>query len=153
MRCHGGFNFTDSADHAGKPTPEIGFHNTGLYNIDGDGAYPPENTGTYEITGNPEDMGRFRAPTLRNIAITGPYMHDGSIVSLEDVVDHYAAGGRTISEGPRAGVGADSPLKSEFIVGFVITEEEKTDLVNFLRSLTDENFLTNPAYADPFETD
>ena len=50
-------------------------------------------------------------------------------------------------------MGADSPLKSEFIVGFVITEEEKTDLVNFLRSLTDENFLTNPAYADPFETD
>ncbi len=150
FHCHGGFNFTDSADHEGKPTPEIAFHNTGLYNIDGEGAYPPENTGTYAVTGNPEDMGRFRAPSLRNIALTAPYMHDGSIATLEEVIDHYAAGGRTIAEGPHAGVGSENPLKSEFLVGFIITDEEKTDLRNFLESLTDEAFVTNPAFADPF---
>ena len=68
----------------------------------------------------------------------------------DEVIDHYAAGGRSISEGPHAGVGSESPLKSEFLVGFIITDEEKADLRNFLESLTDEAFITNPAFADPF---
>ena len=63
-------------------------------------------------------MGRFKAPTLRNIAVTAPYMHDGSIATLEEVVEHYAAGGRTITEGPYAGVGSDSPARDAFVRGF-----------------------------------
>jgi cytochrome c peroxidase len=66
------------------------------------------------------------------------------------VIDHYAAGGRTIVSGPNAGVGADSPLKSELMVGFRITETEKADVVAFLRSLTDEELLKNPKLADPW---
>ena len=65
-------------------------------------------------------MGRFKAPTLRNIAVTAPYMHDGSIATLSEVLDHYAAGGRTISDGPNAGVGSANPLKSERLTGFAL---------------------------------
>jgi cytochrome c peroxidase len=50
-------------------------------------------------------MGRFRTPTLRNVALTAPYMHDGSIATLDAVLDHYREGGRTIVDGPHAGVG------------------------------------------------
>ncbi|MCA9620978.1 MAG: di-heme enzyme, partial [Myxococcales bacterium] len=81
FHCHGGFNFSDSLTHEGKVIVETMFHNTGLYNIDGQGSYPEGNRGVYELTGVPSDMGRFRAPTLRNIAKTAPYMHDGSIAT------------------------------------------------------------------------
>jgi cytochrome c peroxidase len=150
FHCHGGFNFSDSVSHSGLPSAEVMFHNNGLYNIDGQGAYPADNTGLHALTGKPQDMGRFKAPTLRNIAVTAPYMHDGSIASLDEVLDHYAAGGRTVSEGPYAGTGAANPLKSEFVPGFIITPEEKADVIAFLNSLTDEEFLTNPRFADPF---
>ncbi|WP_236556923.1 hypothetical protein [Calothrix sp. PCC 7507] len=130
---------------------EIAFHNTGLYNIDGKGAYPADNTGVLEITLKPEDMGRFKAPTLRNIALTAPYMHDGSIATLEEVIDHYAAGGRTIYTGNLAGVGSKNPLKSQFISGFKLTAREKQDLLAFLQSLTDETFTHNPAFRDPYD--
>jgi cytochrome c peroxidase len=145
FHCHGGFNFSDSIKHERLAFEEIAFHNTGLYNIDGKGAYPPNNTGVYEITHKPSDMGRFKAPTLRNIALTAPYMHDGSIPTLEEVIDHYAAGGRTID----AGVGSKNPFKSNFISGFKLTQQEKQDLLEFLRSLTDESFINNPAQANP----
>ena len=149
FHCHGGLNFSDSARHDRSGFTEIAFHNTGLYNIDGDGAYPPEATGVAEITLDPNDMGRFRAPTLRNIALSAPYMHDGSIGTLDEVIDHYAAGGRTIAEGPNAGVGSENPLKSSFVQGFTITEQERQDLIAFLESLTDESFINNPALSDP----
>jgi hypothetical protein len=115
------------------------------------GCYPPPNTGKYAITHKAEDMGAFKAPTLRNVALTAPYMHDGSIATLEDVVDHYAAGGRTIAEGPDAGVGSDSPSKGLFVRGFPLTAQEKADLVEFLKSLTDDEFVTNPHFSDPFQ--
>lgn len=150
FHCHGGFNFTGSMDFEGKAFPEVEFHNTGLYNIDGRGGYPAPNTGVHEITGNPEDMGRFKAPTLRNVEVTAPYMHDGSIPTLEEVVEHYRAGGRTIASGPHAGVGADSPLVSPFVPGFSISDQEKADLIAFLRSLTDRSFLADPRFADPW---
>ncbi|MCW5317875.1 di-heme enzyme [Nostoc sp. KVJ3] len=149
FHCHGGINFTDSIMHQKLAFVEIAFHNTGLYNIDGKGAYPPDNTGVYEITSVPSDMGRFKAPTLRNIALTSPYMHDGSIATLEEVIDHYKAGGRTIRGGKFAGVGSDNPLKSEFINGFDLTESEKSDLIAFLKSLTDEGLIKNPDFSDP----
>lgn len=149
FHCHGGLNFSDSIMHERLAFQEIAFHNTGLYNIDGKGAYPPNNTGVYEITHEPTDMGRFKAPTLRNIALTAPYMHDGSIATLEEAIDHYKAGGRTIESGRYAGIGSENPLKSHFISGFELTEQEKQDLLAFLHSLTDETFIHNPAFGDP----
>ncbi|MEM9009051.1 MAG: MbnH family di-heme enzyme [Cyanobacteria bacterium P01_F01_bin.86] len=149
FHCHSGLNFSDSTHHERSGFTEVAFHNTGLYNLDDQGAYPPENTGINEVTLVPKDMGRFRAPTLRNIALTAPYMHDGSIDSLSEVIDHYAAGGRTIENGPHAGIGSNNPLKSSFIQGFSITASEKQDLIAFLESLTDEMFINNPALSDP----
>jgi cytochrome c peroxidase len=149
--CHNNINMSDTIRHARAPHPEIAFNNTGLYNIDGKGAYPANNTGIAELTGRPEDMGRFRAPSLRNVAITAPYMHDGSIATLDDVLDHYAAGGRTISQGPHAGIGRDNPLKSSFVPGFDISPEERADLIAFLQSFTDEEFLTNPKFSNPWK--
>lgn len=149
FHCHGGLNFSDSIVHERLAFQEIAFHNTGLYNIDGRGAYPPDNTGVYEITHKPADMGRFKAPTLRNIALTAPYMHDGSIATLEEAIAHYKAGGRTVTAGRYAGVGSENPLKSHFISGFELTTPEKQDLLAFLHSLTDETFIHNPALSDP----
>lgn len=150
FHCHGGFNFSDSVTHAGLAFDETAFHNTGLYNVGGTGAYPAPNTGLHAQTGDPADMGRFRAPTLRNIAVTAPYMHDGSIATLEAVVDFYAAGGRNITAGPNAGDGRANPNKSGFVQGFAVTAEERADLVAFLNALTDPRFLTDPRYSDPF---
>ncbi len=150
FHCHSGLNFSDSTRHERSGFTEAAFHNTGLYNLDEQGAYPPENTGVEAVTLNPGDMGRFRAPTLRNIALTAPYMHDGSIASLSEVIDHYAAGGRTISSGPHAGIGSENPLKSSFVQGFLVTDAEKKDLISFLESLTDESFINNPALSDPY---
>ena len=152
FHCHGGFNFSQSVTHEGKAFTEVEFHNTGLYNIDSKGAYPADNTGINEITLKPEDMGRFRAPTLRNVALTAPYMHDGSIETLRDIiVDHYSAGGRTIESGPNAGVGSENPFKSNFLSGFSLNEQEIDDIVAFLESLTDEAFITDPRFSNPFE--
>lgn len=153
FHCHSGFSFTDSVKSTTTTFDELFFHNTGLYNIDGAGAYPEIDRGIYDLTLVATDMGRFRAPTLRNIAVTAPYMHDGSIATLAEVIDHYAAGGRTITEGEYAGVGSENPYKSEFITGFELTEDQKADLIAFLESLTDEAFLTNPAFSDPFAGD
>lgn len=150
FHCHSGFNLQDSANFDGNHFPEARFHNTALYNIDGLGAYPTPNTGVHEITGLAADMGRFRAPTLRNVAATAPYMHDGSIATLAEVLDHYAAGGRTISDGPYAGNGSASPLKSNFMIGFTMTPEEESALLAFLESLTDTAFLSDERFSDPW---
>lgn len=91
-------------------------------------------------------------PTLRNVEVTGPYMHDGSMETLEEVIDFYAAAGRNIEEGDYAGDGRENPLKNIFIIGFEATDLEKQALLDFLKSLTDEEFLTNPAYSNPWET-
>ncbi|RKH14634.1 di-heme enzyme [Corallococcus sp. CA053C] len=143
--CHSGFNFQDATAHEATPEPILPFHNTGLYNEDGRGAYPATDPGLIELTGRPEDMGRFRAPSLRNVAVTAPYMHDGSLATLSDVLDHYAAGGlaRTRNNG------AASPLQSAFVRGFTLTPDEKADVIAFLESLTDTEFLGDPRFADP----
>lgn len=150
FHCHQGFNLMDSVKHERKPFVEARFHNTGLYNIGGTGAYPAANSGLHELTGNPGDMGKFRTPTLRNISLTAPYFHDGSAATLDDVIDHYAAGGRTIATGPHAGNGAQNPFKSSFLIGFTITAEERADLRAFLESLTDEAFITDPRFSNPW---
>ncbi len=148
--CHGGFNFTESSVHANSGFDAAQFHNTGLYNLDGQGAYPANNTGVFAVTGRPSDMGRFRAPTLRNVAVTAPYMHDGSFASLDEVIRFYEAGGHLISDGPQAGDGRTNPLKSGLVAGFTLTDSERDDLLQFLESLTDERFLEDPRLANPF---
>lgn len=151
FHCHGGFNFTDSTTHASERIERVSFHNNGLYNVDGNGAYPADNTGLYDMTGERRDMGRFRAPSLRNIAVTGPYMHDGSIATLDEVIAHYARGGRIIANGHNTGDGRLSPYKSEFIRGFDLSDEERDDLIAFLHALTDESLLHRESLSNPFE--
>jgi cytochrome c peroxidase len=148
--CHGGFNFSGAVATAGRPARDVEFHNTGLYNLAGALSYPAPNTGVHQVTGDSRDVGRFKAPTLRNIAVTAPYMHDGSVETLEDALAHYAAGGRTIPEGPYRGVGRDNPNRSPSVRGFTITDAQRSDLIAFLQSLTDEELLRDPRLANPW---
>jgi cytochrome c peroxidase len=147
--CHGGFTFTDNIRHSKLPLEERGFHNTGLYNVDGRGAYPSNNPGISEFTGDADDMGKFRTPSLRNIALTAPYMHDGSIATLDQVIRaHYAQAGRAggTATGP-------SPMRSSLISGFEVSEQEVNDLIAFLNALTDLTFVHNPRHANPWTVD
>ncbi|MGB0591850.1 MAG: MbnH family di-heme enzyme [Myxococcota bacterium] len=150
FHCHSGFNFSDSVSSPEFPFAEQPFHNNGMYNVGNTGAYP-ENQGVYELTGDIDDQGKFKAPTLRNIAVTAPYLHDGSVETLPELIDLYAAGGRNIVDGDLAGDGTQHPNKSTFVVGFELSDAERADLLAFLEALTDEEFLTNPALSDPYE--
>lgn len=149
--CHAGFNLSGTVNFVGKSNEPAQYENNGLYNIGGKGAYPPDNVGLFEISHKKEDMGKFKVPTLRNIELTAPYMHDGSITTLEEVIDHYKAAGRTISEGKYAGKGSENPYKSSFVNGFRLTPDEKQDLIAFLKSLTDTEFINNPKFSNPWE--
>ncbi len=107
------------ACHVLPLTTDFSFQNNGLYEVYVD-------PGRARVTNNiPEHEGQFKVATLRNIALTGPYMHDGSLGSLEAVVDHYASGG------------SNHRLKSSLITGFSISAQEKVDLISFLEALTD----------------
>ena len=151
FHCHGGFNFSDSSAHTNEQNLLKPFHNNALYNLDGNGAYPDNNQGLYEITQDVDDMGHFKAPSLRNIKLTAPYMHDGSISSLEEVLEHYSAGGTNILDGENKGDGRTSPLKNKFIKGFELSEQESAELLEFLHSLTDDEFIKNPAHSNPWQ--
>jgi cytochrome c peroxidase len=148
--CHGSFIFTDQFTYKGAPAEKPLFHNTGLYNVGGTGAFPPRNQGVFEITGRPSDMGRFKAPSLRNVALTAPYMHDGSIATLAAAVDHYANGGRNVTEGPFAGDGRASPFKDPLVGTIRLSARDRADIVAFLEALTDRSVTTDPRFADPF---
>ena len=143
FRCHAGFNLSGPVVYEGSEQTQPRFHNTGLYNEDGSGAYPQPNTGVYRHSGRSEDMGKFRAPTLRNIALTAPYMHDGSIATLEEVIDHYAAGGRARSDPPRSGRLEPAAATDALIDGFEISRQQRKQLIAFLQALTDETFVRN----------
>ena len=148
--CHGGgFNFSGSLTTK-VSVGRIEFHNTGLYNLSAALSYPRLDPGLYLVTKDPKDVGKFKAPTLRNIAVTAPYMHDGSVATLEDAIDHYAAGGRTIGRGANRGVGGTNPNKSPFVQGFPFTASQRSDLVAFLQSLTDPEILRDPRLANPW---
>lgn len=153
FHCHSGVNLSISYRDRNTidGTQTYPFFNTGLYNLGGDGSYPQGNQGVYELTAAPADRGRFRPQGLRNVGVTAPYMHDGSIPTLRDAILHYARGGREIEDGPFAGDGRTSPIKSGLIRGFSITEQEIEDVIAFLESLTDPTFLTDPRFANPFE--
>ncbi|WP_323133324.1 MbnH family di-heme enzyme [Marinobacter sp. F3R08] len=150
FHCHAGYNFSDATVDRLTTVNQLMFHNTGLYNIDGMGGYPEPNTGRHEVTGVPDHMGQFRAPTLRNIALTAPYNHDGSVETLGDVIRNYAAGGRLLTGGATPGDGRMNPYKDGFITSFAISEEEIDEVVEFLESLTDESFVTNPRFSNPW---
>lgn len=152
FHCHTGFNFNDQVRHASSRFVSTPFHNTGLYNIDGKGGFPVLNRGVFEITQVSSDMGKFRAPSLRNVEVTAPYMHDGSKATLEEVLDHYAAGGTVIAHGAYAGDGRANPYKSDLISNIALSAQDKADIIAFLKTLTDETLLTNPKLADPFAT-
>jgi cytochrome c peroxidase len=79
-----------------------------------------------------------------------PYMHDGSVPTLEAAAEHYAAGGRTLVDGIYRGVGHDNPNKSETIRGFSLSAEQRADLIAFLQSLTDEELLHDPRFSNPW---
>ena len=141
-RCHAGFTFSSPPDYEGLPAPPAPlFHNTGLYNLDGKGAYPATDTGLHETSRRRRDMGRFKAPTLRNIALTAPYMHDGSVATLPDVLDHYARGGRA---------GGRSRARSPLLNGFALDENQRRALLAFLDSLTDVAFVADRRFSDPW---
>lgn len=115
--CHGGFNFTDDS-----------FRNNGLYET-----YTDE--GRRRVTALDADIGKFRVPSLRNVDRTAPYMHDGSLASLAEVLSHYNAGGSSHAN--------QDPL----IRPLGLSPAELEDLEAFLLTLTDEGFLTDPAFA------
>jgi len=91
------------------------------------------------VTGRPSDNGRFRVPTLRNVEVTGPYMHDGRFQTLEEVLDHYASGGHGV-------INEDTN-----ILPFQLSEQDKADLIAFMKMLTDTTLLNDPAFSDPFK--
>lgn len=110
--CHSGYDLTDRD-----------YHNIGL-TLD-----HSADEGRARITLRQQDIGRFKTPTLRNIALTAPYMHDGSLPTLEAVIDHFATGGLA------------QPNLSPHMQSFTLSAQEKADLVAFLNSLTDERSL------------
>ncbi|MGB1481127.1 MAG: cytochrome-c peroxidase [Flavobacteriales bacterium] len=111
-RCHGGHLFTDHR-----------VVNNGLLEV-------YEDEGLARLTGRQEDVGKFKVPSLRNVGITAPYMFDGSLATLDDVITHYVAGGEA------------HPNKAVEISPLVLTESQKEDLKAFLEALTDESFVT-----------
>lgn len=111
--CHSDFNFTNYA-----------FENNGLYENYAD-------QGRFRLTQKEEDKALFKVPTLRNIELTAPYMHDGSLLTLEEVIEHYNSGGK------------NHPHKSDLIQPLELSDKEKKDLINFLKSLTDKGFIQN----------
>ena len=148
--CHAGFNFSQFVTHQNTSAVDTAFHVTGLY-PDSHEYIRGADYGLSAVTGNREDRDRFKAPTLRNIAASAPYMHDGSLSTLQDVLDFYAAGGRIVTNGSRLGDGRAHPKKSSFIKGFTLTQQERADLLAFLESLTDRGFLEDPRFANPFQ--
>jgi cytochrome c peroxidase len=150
--CHGGFNFSTPSIRDGRHNI-LFYFNTGLYNLDTVGSYPSSDQGLFALTRHNGDKGKFRVPTLRNLAFTAPYFHDGSARSLEDVIDVYDKGGRYTAHGATAGDGRISPLKDPSIRELSLNPMERRDLAAFLLSLSDSSICNNPLYANPFKED
>lgn len=113
--------------------------NIGLYNILPQETYPLHDIGLQKFTKNEKNNGQFRIPGLRNVALTAPYMHDGSVANLNELIDIYAQGGRIIQSGVYKGDGTINKHKDKRISGFNISHEEKDNLILFLHCLTDTN--------------
>lgn len=150
--CHNGCGFATPLVRDSHHQP-LYYFNTGLYNIGGNGQYPFSDQGLIEYTHQAGDMGKFRVPTLRNLAFTAPYFHDGSMATLEEIIDVYENGGRVIMQGPLAGDGRKNPFRHTLIKGFHLSLQERSDLVHFLLSLSDSAVCKNPLYTNPFKGD
>ncbi len=116
-----------------KQSPAAAFFNTGV------SRYAAPNRGLYEHTRKEGDLGRFKAPSLRNVAVTAPYMHDGSMATSEEVIDHYNKGGRF-----------DHANKSRMVHRRSLTTDDRKDLIEFLKSLADQELLHDPRWSDPW---
>jgi len=125
--CHSGDNFQNNR-----------YMNNGL---DGDAGF--KDLGRAKVTNNPRDNAKFKVTSLRNIALTPPYMHDGRFNTLEEVVDHY-------NENLQASSTIDPALEATRGTGLMLDSAEKADLVAFLKTLTDQTLITNQEYASPF---
>jgi len=121
-----------------------GFHNNGL---DSDETM---DDGLMGVTGKAADKGKFKTSTLRNIAVTAPYMHDGRFQTLEEVLDHYNSG---IKKSETLDIlimeASNEPLENHDQINLYLTEKEKKDVIAFLKMLTDESFLNNPEFSNP----
>lgn len=137
FHCHDGENFSDSTANEKSFFIEQNFHNIGLYR-----EYMAGNRGLFESTFNDSDNGKFRTPSLRNVEVTAPYMHDGSMATLEEIMELHSNGGR--------GDGIYNQNVDPLISAKRFTDQEKADLVEFLKALTDRDFLTNPKLSNPF---
>ncbi len=133
-----------------EPIKKSTYFNTGLYNLNTDGSYPSIDQGLFGLTKNPKDKGKFRIPSLRNIMLTAPYMHDGSVETIEQIISIYQRGGRLINNGENAGDGKLNINKNNLIKGFTLTPNEKKNLIVFLSTLTDTSFLSNKNLLNPF---
>ncbi|TAH07237.1 MAG: di-heme enzyme [Sphingobacteriia bacterium] len=126
------------------------YANTGLYNIDGKNNYPDSDEGLFIQTGNIADKGFFRVPSLRNILLTAPYTHDGSVATIDELIRIYERGGRKIITGVLAGDGKNNRHKSKLIKGFILSDEERLALISFLDAFTDTSFLQKKNLLNPF---
>ena len=115
------------------------WHNIGL-----DSDFSTADKGRYNATGSPNDIGLFRSPTLRNIALTAPYMHDGRYATLDSVIEHYNSG---VKHSATLDPLMTLPRKA---TGLHLTPQDKADLKAFLMTLTDSSLTTNPALSNPW---
>ena len=111
---------------------DFDFHNNGLDTEFNFTSTEDQRWGRYRITMDVKDVGKYKTPSLRNIELTAPYMHDGRFLSLEDVIEHYSNGIKNSNT-------LDSLLPRK---GFQFSAQEKGDLIQFLNTLTDENFIS-----------
>ncbi|TWX47188.1 cytochrome-c peroxidase [Colwellia hornerae] len=122
-----------------------GFSNNGL---DDDQALQ---AGLFTLTNNEAHRGLFKAPTLRNIAVTAPYMHDGRFTTLEDVLAHYNGGIKRSKTLSPLIIEADNiPKTQKNHISLNLNDDEIIAIIAFLHTLTDKEFLTNPAFSNPF---
>ena len=140
------FNQKCASCHATDLFTDNSFRNNGLQ------VNPAINDiGRYRVTQLDQDVYKFKVPSLRNIEKTAPYMHDGSMATLAEIIDLHSNGGRNVTTGANIGDGRNHPYLDENIAPRNFTEQEKADLIEFLKSLTDNEFITNPKLANPFE--
>lgn len=130
---------------AGDRNAFVGFHNNGL---DADAQLK---AGLQAVTGNANDRGKFRAPALRNIALTAPYMHDGRFQTLEEVLEHYDQHvQRSTTLDPLIIEASNEVPFPGDPIKLYLTSDEKKAILAFLQLLTDQDFVTNPDFSDPF---
>ena len=141
VECHSDLTTLGSGTHPTFIIVENSGFNTGFGSNNALDLNYTDN-GIGEKTGLAKDMGTFKMPTLRNVALTAPYMHDGRFQTLEQVVDHYNKGAKK-----HPNIGVQIPNGG---YGF-LTEADKAAIVAFLKTLTDESLITNPKYSSPFK--